>query len=96
MENQEFKVRMSFSSLVSISSLIGFCAGVLSGILSFVLSIFNPETPSSMAIIALFGGPILGVINGALLGALAFPLYGWITKRVSFTYKGELWTDNGS
>ncbi len=94
MENQEFKVRMTFSSLVSISCLIGFCAGVLSGVLSFFLSIFDPETPASFSLITLFAGPILGIVNGAFLGALAYPLYSWITKRVSFTYKGVLWTEN--
>ena len=91
--DQRYRVRLRFTSLVALTTLVGFCAGVL-GIPIILLMqadrIFSDTgwfVPAAFAVIA---GPIAGALNGALYGVLGYPLYRWITKRIDIhTYDGE-------
>lgn len=87
--DERFKVSFSFVSLVSIGALIGFCAGVVSVPL-YLLNLLSSELPSQgllwMAVLA----PVGGLLNGALLGLLAYPFYWWLSKRIGFSYRGQL------
>jgi len=87
--NEKFKVRFNFISLVSIGALIGFCAGVVS-IPLYLFNIMNSDVGALGAIWLVPIAPIGGLINGALLGILAYPLYWWLSKKVGFTFKGQI------
>ena len=88
--NQEFKLRLKFISLVSLSGLIGFCAGVVS-IPLYLFNEFSSSEPATTYIWLVALAPIGGFINGLFLGVLAYPLYWWITKKISFKYRGQLY-----
>jgi hypothetical protein len=39
----------------------------------------------------MFALPLVGAINGCLLGCFAYPAYAWITKKIGFSYKGTIY-----
>ena len=92
-DDQRYRVRLRFTSLVALTTLVGFCAGVL-GIPIFLLMqadrIFSDPFSFFPIGFTVIISPIAGAVNGALYGVLAYPLYRWITKRVDVhTYTGE-------
>lgn len=88
--HQRIKIRLDFRSVVSIATLIGFCAGVL-GAPFQLLSVFtDQETGLGTAILFAALSPILGLVNGFLLGVFAYPCYWYITQKIGFTYSGTI------
>ena len=87
------RVRLGFWSLVGFSSLVGFCAGVVSGPIVLVLQLGKVAAYSGWvfpALLILVGTPIIAAFNGTLMGILAYPLYRWVTRRVDLhSYSGE-------
>ena len=92
-EEQRCSVRLRFSSLVALTTLVSFCAGVV-GVPIVVLMqadmVFSQPiwlVPLAVIVVAT---PIVAALNGALYGVLGYPLYRWITKRIDLhTYYGE-------
>ncbi len=37
------------------------------------------------------GLPIVGTLNGAVLGVFAYPVYAWLSKKIGFKYKGLIY-----
>ena len=87
------RARLGFWSLVGFSSLVGFCAGVVSAPIVLVLQVGKVAAYSSWvfpALMILVGAPIVGALNGTIMGVFAYPLYRWLTRRVDLhTYSGE-------
>ncbi|MBB3167088.1 hypothetical protein [Simiduia aestuariiviva] len=82
-----FKIELSFLSLIKISSVIGFSAGVVA--IPFYMYTFATGMGFDIALLQLiFMGPVVGMINGALLGFLAYPFYWWFSKKVGVKYSG--------
>lgn len=92
-EDQSYRVRLRFTSLVALTTLVGFCAGVVSLPILLLLQIDRMSSDTWWPITVAFfvvAPPIAGAVNGALYGALGYPLYRWITKRINVhTYDGE-------
>ena len=90
---QRCRVRLRFKSLIGLSALIGFCAGVLGAPIVIVVQADKLFTGTFWLVpvaIILILAPVLGAINGAIYGALGYPLYRWITRRIDLhTYTGE-------
>lgn len=92
-DDQRYRVRLRFTSLVALTTLVGFCAGVV-GIPILLLIQADRISSDGFALVPLaftvLAPPITGTLNGALYGVLAYPLYRWITKRIDVhTYTGE-------
>ena len=89
--NTEFRVVFTFYSLISISSIIGFCAGVI-GVPIFILQTLGGTEPLNiwLTVLMVFVIPFAGAINGAFMGLLAYPVYYWLTRKISFKYTGEI------
>jgi|SRR5882672_2769929 len=92
-EGSVCRVRLRFNSLVGLSALIGFCAGVLGIPIMLVVQgdrIFSDPFWIMPLLLTLVAGPALGAVNGVISGVLGFPLYRWITRRINVhTYSGE-------
>ena len=83
-----FKVRLRFNSLISISSLIGFCAGVVWIPVQMITLFTSDDTHFITALLLVVLSPMFGLINGFLLGLVAYPCYAYICRRVGFSYTG--------
>lgn len=92
-EDQRYRVRLRFTSLVALTTLVGFCAGVLGIPIVLLMQadrIFSDSFWLFPIAFAVLVSPIGAAINGALYGVLGYPLYRWITKRIDVhTYTGE-------
>ena len=87
------RARLRFGSLVGLTALVGFCAGVLGApivVLTQADRLFADAFWVMPVAFILVVSPIVGALNGALYGALGYPLYRWITRRIDLhTYTGE-------
>ena len=90
---EEFKLKLGFGSVISLSGLLGFCAGAISGPVLLLLTLTDTETEFEFVLIPFFliGSPIVGLINGYLVGFLAYPLYYWLVNKVGFRYNGDIY-----
>jgi hypothetical protein len=91
------RLRLGFTSLVKLMSLVGFCAGIV-GIPIYIFLVLgvnrffgNAESiPAhdlpSLILFFFVGVPIAGLLDGAIFAIFAFPLYRVLSKR---TYTGE-------
>lgn len=86
----EFKLSFDFKSLIFIGALIGFCAGVVSIPLQ-LFGLISGETSPFHFLIILVASPILGLINGGLLSLVAYPFYWWLSQKIGFNYKGQIY-----
>lgn len=86
-----FKLRLSFLSLVSLSALIGLCSAILAIPLLLAKVLFEGSGGGIALLLSIAGPPFSGLLNGALFGVLAYPLYAWVTRRVGFKYKGAVY-----
>jgi len=87
---QRIKIRLDFRSVVSIATLIGFCAGVLGAPFQLIGVFTDQEIGLGDAILFAALSPILGLINGFLLGVFAYPFYWYITRKIGFSYSGTI------
>ena len=72
------RVILSYPSLVKLTVLLGFCAGVFAGPLLLLLTAGGG---SYGALNLLFGAPIAGAATGLLMSVLGSPLYAWISSK---------------
>ncbi len=90
MQGTRCRARLRFGSLVGLTTLVGFCAGLLGAPIVLLMQADRLFADAFWVAIVLVGSPIAGTLNGALYGALGYPLYRWITRRVDVhTYTGE-------
>ena len=91
------RLRLGFKSLVKFLGLVGFCAGIGSIPIYFVLVLVVPrliENAESipahdlpfLILFILVGAPVIAFLNFAFFAILAFPLYRMLTNRM---YIGE-------
>ena|SRR5687768_15437824 len=91
------RLRLCFKSLVKLQSLVGFCAGIGTIPIYFILVLVIPRLienaepiPSNdlpiLILFILLAAPVLGLLNFALFAIFAFPLYRVLTNRI---YTGE-------
>jgi hypothetical protein len=85
---EKMKIKLSFASLISMASLIGFCAGVLS-VPIYLGQIFSQGSFGISSILMSILLPAIGLLNGALLGVMAYPVYSWLTQKIGFSYTGK-------
>jgi hypothetical protein len=92
-EGSVCRVRLRFNSLVGLSALIGFSAGVVGIPIVLALQadkIFSDGFWIMSVLFTVIAAPLVGAINGVISGVLGFPLYRWITRRINVhTYSGE-------
>lgn len=104
MTSGNFKLQLNFGSLVKLTTLAGFCYGIVLMPVAFFFNLDNIEAGASELPIFVFfiilGSPVVAALNGALMGVLSFPIYWWLTKRIGFSYSGNLGlqenTNNGA
>ena len=75
----ECRLKLNYVSLIKLSFLLGFCAGVVS--IPFVL-LLTAEIAKFNIVSVIFCAPISGVILGLLMAVLGYPLYSWITAKI--------------
>jgi len=73
----ECRVRLNYSSLVKLTVLLGFCAGLFAIPLLLITSLGNTFGLLNL----LIGTPIAGAATGLLLSILGSPIYSWFTAR---------------
>ena len=88
----EFTVHLDFASFLKMSLLIGFCFGVCSVPLLIVVN--YGQLGLGSAPVFLVGAPIAGTFNGLLAGLIGYPLYYWLSQRVGFKLKGNLYVSD--
>lgn len=87
MENTTvFKFKLNLISLIKLSAIIGFCAGLVSAPIFVLLNI--SEVGISIIPLAFIGTPLVSLLNGALFGFLGYPLYSWLHNKIGINYKG--------
>ena len=90
----QFKLKLGFLSLVKLCALIGVCAAVCLLPVG-VAQILMAEKFEPIAIpFILVGFPVAGLLNGAFSGAVSYPVYWWVTEKISFQYTGKLYVSN--
>ncbi len=75
----ECRVRLNYGSLVKLTMLLGFCAGVFAVPLLLLTSL--GKNYGLLNLIA--GAPVAGVFTGLLLAILGSPIYTWWTARIN-------------
>jgi len=71
------RVRLNYSSLVKLTILLGFCAGLFATPLLLLTSLGNTYGLLNL----LIGAPIAGAATGLLLAILGSPIYSWWTAK---------------
>lgn len=90
--DSEFKVQLDYLSFVKMCALIGFCAGVIFIPLNFLQFLLIDDRSIDVAFMyLLLSVPLLGSFLWAFTGVLSYPVYYYLTKRVSFSYRGKLY-----
>jgi hypothetical protein len=91
------RLRLCLKSFVKFMSLVGFCAGVGSIPIYFVLVVMMPRLIGNsepipahdlpfLTLFILVGAPVIAFLNFAFFAILAYPLYRVLTYRI---YTGE-------
>ena len=89
---KEFTVHLTFLSFLKTSLLIGFCFGVCSVPL---VILFNYSQAGPVIIpMSIVGTPFAGVLNGLFAGVIGYPLYHWLSGRIGFKLKGNLYVSD--
>ncbi len=73
----ECRVRLNYGSLVRLTVLLGFCAGLFAIPLLLLTSL--GQTYGLLNLMA--GAPVAGALTGLLLAVLGSPVYTWWTLR---------------
>lgn len=76
------RVKLDLKSLVTVSTLIGFFAGLTALLVATVIALLhisNLEIGSGIGVFLL--APVLSAASSALTGLLAYPLYRWAVNR---------------
>jgi uncharacterized membrane protein YedE/YeeE len=89
---QEFTVHLSFTSFLKTSLLIGFCFGVCSVPLVILLN-YGQAGPMIVPM-SLVGTPFAGTLYGLFAGIIGYPLYHWLSSRIGFKLKGNLYVSD--
>jgi len=71
------RVRLTYGSLVKLTVLLGFCAGLFAIPLLFLTSVGKTYGLLNL----LVGAPIAGAATGMLLAILGSPIYSWWTAK---------------
>jgi len=74
------RIRFNYSSLIKLNLLLGFCAGLLSIPVLFLL---NAGSGTLSIVTVIVGAPISGAAGGLLVVILGYPLYSWFTSRTN-------------
>jgi len=80
----ECRVRLNYGSLVKLTVLLGFCAGLFAAPLLLLTSLGKTYGLLNL----LIGAPVTGAGTGLLLSILGSPIYAWWTARTN----GQLFT----
>ena len=78
------RVRLNYGSLVKLTVLLGFCAGLFAAPLLLLTSLGKTYGLLNL----LIGSPIAGAATGLLLAILGSPIYSWWTAKSN----GQLFT----
>ena len=73
------RVRLNYGSLVKLTVLLGFCAGLFAVPLLLLMSFGNTYGLLNVVI----GSPVVGACTGLLLSILGSPVYTWWTARTN-------------
>ena len=85
-DRSEFcRAALSLGSIAKLTSLLGLGNGIVSVLLAFFLALLGvkkyADMSSSMAFLFCVLGPVIGLLQGALLGVFGYPLYSFLAKR---------------
>ncbi len=95
-----FKIQLNFISLLKLSTLVGFCAGI--GLIPFnflyyfwkltdgVHDIANVSGVPTLVAFVVIGSPFFGALYGVIVGLVGYPMYRWLSARVGIVYRGRL------
>jgi len=86
---KEFSISLGFNSFVSIVTLVGFFAGTT--VIPLVVLMVPGVTGAILAVIL---SPTVGAVHGAMLGALAYPIY--LLLKLKFNLVSEVKLAYGS
>lgn len=75
----ECRLKLNYVSLIKLTVLLGFCAGVLS---IPVVLLLTSGMGKFNVVGVIFSVPISGAIAGLLIAILGYPLYSWITVKM--------------
>ena len=89
-EYKKARVQLDFFSLVRLSSLIGFCFGVVLIPITFLYNLSNEtESYGWYILIVILGAPFMSFLQGVITGVLGYPLYKIITNKYEIMYEGK-------
>lgn len=85
-DQSEFcRARLSLGSVVKLTSLLGLGYGIACLFIAFLLALLGVEKYARMSItetlLLCALGPFAGTLQGAMMGLLGYPLYGFLMKR---------------
>ena len=88
MSEQRMRVQFSLGSLVSIATLIGFCAGVVCVPLYLIGGMINGGLDLGFVGFTVVVLPLFYGFSMAIMALLSYPAYRYVTNKVGFSYKG--------
>ncbi len=100
MNPDSFKLQLSFSSLLKLSTFVGFCAGIglipinflyyFWGLSSGVDDISNVSGVPTLVAFIVVVSPFAGALYGMIVGVVGYPMYRWLSVRVGLVYRGQV------
>ena len=85
-----YRALFEFRSLLKLSTLLGFCAGI--GMIPVILLVQFDKllTQPSLIAFTILATPVVGLVNGLLWGLLGYLPYRWLSHRANLhTFRGE-------
>ena len=88
MPAQRMRVRFTLGSLVSIATLTGFCGGIVCIPLYLFGGAFSGKFDLGFVGFTVFALPLFYALSMAIMALLSYPVYRYVTNKISFSYKG--------